>query len=127
MSAVPDPFHHSHQDLDLVIDGEHRLADPAVRADREELMQLLHQDFEEVGRTGCHWHRDAMIDVLLEDPGEGYDLLDLHVEFLGPGIILATYGVRELGGEHTASRHSSIWVHDQGLWQVRYHQGTPVT
>jgi ribonuclease HI len=127
MSAAPDPFARQHEDLDAVLAFERRLADPAVRADREELAVLLHPDFEEVGRSGQHWHRDAMIDALVEEPDEGFELLQETAEFLGPGIILVTYGARALDAEHAASRHSSIWVHDEGLWKVRYHQGTPVS
>ncbi|MEH3053836.1 MAG: nuclear transport factor 2 family protein [Patulibacter minatonensis] len=127
MSAATDLFAGSHDDLDTVLAFERRLADPSVRADREELLQLLHPDFEEVGRSGRHWHRDAIIDALVDDPGDGYDLIDLTAELLGPGVILATYAARAHDAEHAASRHSSIWVHFHGLWRVRYHQGTPVS
>lgn len=127
MSAAPDPCARSHDDLDAVLAFERRLADPAVRADREELSLLLHPDFEEVGRSGRHWHRDAIIDALVEHPGDGYDLLQETAEFIAPGTILVTYGARAHDAEHAASRHVSIWVHEHGLWRVRYHQGTPVS
>ncbi len=116
----------SADDLAAVLDGERRLADPSVRADRDQLLALLHPEFEEVGRSGRHWHRDAIIDALLEDPGDGYELLDLTAETARPGVILATYGARALDAEHAASRHSSIWLQDHGRWRMRYHQGTPV-
>lgn len=124
MSAVPDPSARSHEDAATVLAFERRLADPAVRADREELLQLLHPDFEEVGRSGRHWHRDAMIDALTADPGDGFELLQESAEPLGPGVMLVTYAAREHGTDHAASRHVSIWVRDHGLWRVRYHQGT---
>lgn len=90
-------------------------------------MRLLHPDFEEVGRSGRHWHRDAIVDALSEEPGDGYALLQERAEPLGPGTILVTYGARDHDATHAASRHSSIWVLDHGTWRLRYHQGTPVT
>lgn len=127
MSAVPDPFHGHHADLDAALDAERRLADPAVRADRAALLELLHPDFEEVGRSGRHWHRDAIVDALLEHPGDGYELLQEQAEFLAPGTVLVTYAARAHDAEHAASRHVSIWVFDHGSWRVRYHQGTHVS
>lgn len=127
MSAATDPFAHHQEDLEAVLAFERRLADPAVRADREELSVLLHPDFEEVGRSGRHCHRDALIDALADEPGDGYDLLQETAEFIAPGTILVTFAAREHDAEHAASRHVSIWVHEHGLWRIRFHQGTPVS
>lgn len=114
-------------ELRLVLELERRLTDPAVRADRAELLRLLHPEFEEVGRSGRHWHRDAMIDALLDAPGEGFSLTQERAERLAPGVILVTYGAHDHAADHAASRHASIWVLEHGHWQVRYHQGTRVS
>lgn len=126
MSTAGDGGVGGRDELALVLELERRLTDPAVRADRDELLRLLHPDFEEVGRSGRHWHRDAMIDALLDAPGEGFTLTQERAEWLAPGVILVTYGAHDHGADHAASRHSSIWVLDHGHWQVRYHQGTRV-
>jgi ribonuclease HI len=127
MTAAADGSLGGHDVLDAVLELERSLADPAVRADRDALMRLLHPDFEEVGRSGRHWHRDAIVDALVEEPGDGYALLQERAEPLGPGTILVTYGARDHDATHAASRHSSIWVLDHATWRLRYHQGTPVT
>jgi ribonuclease HI len=126
MSERSDRFHGTRDDLAEVLAGERRLADPAVRADAEALRLLLHPDFAEVGRSGARWNRDSIIEALLADPGDGFELVDEAAEFLAPGVVLVTYAVGTPDGSTAASRHSSIWVHEHGLWQARYHQGTPV-
>jgi ribonuclease HI len=126
MSAAVDPARRR-EELSAVLALERSLAESAIRADRAALLERLHPDFEEVGRSGMHFHRDAIIDLLVDEPGDGYALLQESAEHLGPDTILVTYAAREHGAEHAASRHVSIWQRHHDRWQLRYHQGTRVS
>lgn len=125
---MPRSAHESAHDavLALIIDLEHELLDPAVRADAEQVRALLHEDFEEIGASGRHWHRDAIVDFLAKDPGHGSETSQVDARFLSPGVVLVTYAARTLAEGHAISRRSSVWVLEPGGWSIVYHQGTPV-
>lgn len=99
--------------------AERHLLDPAVRADRAALEELLHADFIEIGSSGRLWTREAMIEALLADPDVTGEPEDMTVDELAYGNALVTYTLNGV-------RRSSIWIRDAGRWQVRFHQGTPV-
>lgn len=96
---------------------ELHLLEPAVRADRDALEDLLHRDFVEVGASGKVWTREQVIEALLADPECPTDVADLTTDELAYGIALVTY---ELAGV----RRSSVWIREVTRWQLRYHQGT---
>lgn len=112
--------------LSDLVDQEHLLLDPAVRADPARVEALLHEDFEEVGASGRHWHRDAIVDWLRHDPGVGSETSQVDAHFIGHDTVLITYAARWLDDTHGISRRSSLWVYSGGVWKMRYHQGTPV-
>ena len=99
---------------------ERHLLDPAVRADRAGLERLLHPDFAEVGRSGRWWTRADMIEALLDDPDVTGEPQDLGVDELAYGVALVTYTL-------DGTRRSSIWIREDGRWQMRFHQGTTVS
>lgn len=109
-----------------IVELEHLLLDPAFRADPEAVRRLLREDFEEIGASGRHWHRDAIVDALAQDPGHGAETSQIDATFLAPGCVLITYAARTLDEARAISRRSSIWVRDEDRWAIRYHQGTPV-
>lgn len=112
--------------LSEVIELELLLLKPTVRGDAETVRRLLREDFEEVGASGKHWHRDAIVDYLEQHPGDGFEASQVDATFLAPDVVLVTYAGRSLGPDLSISRRSSIWVRDGGHWAMRYHQGTPV-
>lgn len=99
---------------------ERHLLDPAVRADRSALEDLLHADFVEIGRSGRVWDRGTMIEALLADPDVSGEPEDMTVDELAYGNALVTYTLNGV-------RRSSIWIRDAGKWQLRFHQGTTIT
>ncbi|MDO9352807.1 MAG: DUF4440 domain-containing protein [Solirubrobacteraceae bacterium] len=109
-----------------VIDLELLLLKPTIRGDAETVRRLLREDFEEVGASGRHWHRDAIVDYLEQHPGDGAEASQVDATFLAPNVVLVTYAARSLGPDLAISRRSSVWVRDDGHWAIRYHQGTPV-
>jgi ribonuclease HI len=125
MAARPNPAAHDAVLAEL-IELEHLLLDPKVRADAEQVRALLHPDFEEIGASGRHWHRDAIVDSLHDQPGHGSETSQVDATFLAPNVVLITYAAMSRGPDHAISRRSSIWTHERGRWGIRYHQGTPV-
>lgn len=98
---------------------ERRLHEPAVRADRAALDELLHPSFAEIGASGRRWTRPQMIEELSSHPQlDPIDMTDVEIDELADGVALITYATA------TAQR-SSLWVRHDGRWRIRYHQGTP--
>ena len=109
---------------------EAELHQPMVRRNSAQVRRLLHPDFEEVGRSGSLYTREAIVAALLDEtePSTGEITADSYVATdLGQGIALLTYrsAIKQESGLLT--RHTlrlSIWVMVGSEWQLRYHQGT---
>lgn len=112
-------------DLAIVRDCERALHRGAVRGDRLSAGLLLHQDFREFGQSGRVWDRESMLD-LLEDTSARVEIRheDLVAAALGDDVVLVTYDSITPSGR---ARRSSVWLRQAGRWQLRFHQGTPVT
>lgn len=99
--------------------AERHLLDPSVRGDAASLELLLHPDFVEIGRSGRLWARHEIIAALVADPSVSGTPEDLVVDELAYGNALVVYSLDGV-------RRSSIWIRDNGRWQIRFHQATPV-
>jgi uncharacterized protein (DUF952 family) len=98
-----------------------------TRADPEWMDHVLHAEFTEVGRSGRLYDRAEAIEAT-DYPYE-YELphADLEVDFVGDDIALVTYVSREsLHGEELPAHRTSLWVHTDTGWRLRFHQGTPL-
>jgi len=95
-----------------------------TRFDRQYMDAVLAADFTEFGRSGRRYDRNAILAMA----GDSIDarLQDLAVSLVAPSVALVTY-VSEVDhdGVQRANR-SSVWVHRDGAWQLRFHQGTSV-
>ena len=104
---------------------------PAVRADGDRVSDLLHAEFEEVGRSGQFHSRNATL-IALKREAHPYEIAsDGYVATkIGTDVALLTYRSAHRQEDGTFTRHtlrSSIWVLVTGHWKLRYHQGTPTT
>jgi ribonuclease HI len=99
---------------------ESELLNPATRANRDRLHELLHDDFVEVGKSGRQWDKQSCIEMLLAETESttqeitSFILESLHAD---GSIVMAHWtmpGVRRV----------SVWVFESTHWQMRYHQGT---
>ncbi|WP_018912197.1 DUF4440 domain-containing protein [Thiomonas sp. FB-6] len=111
---------------------ERELHDPAVRRDRARVDALLHQGFEEVGRSGIRYTRAETIAALAsEGPSRAAITSDAFaLTALGADAALLTYRTAERLADGSDIRHAhrcSLWLRVEGRWQVRYHQATPTT
>ncbi|MEZ4635626.1 MAG: nuclear transport factor 2 family protein [Caldilineaceae bacterium] len=106
---------------------EIELHQPATRADRQKLDALLHEDFEEIGRSGAlYTKQDILAQLPVEDPPTIW-VQDFVVTELGPNVALLRYRSAHEGADGNCTRHtlrSSLWVNVSGCWQIRFHQGT---
>ncbi len=109
-------------DEDAVIRLERELLDPAVRADSSRVAALLHPDFEEIGRSGRLWGRDALVEALADEDEPAADLDVLGVQRIGEDVLLLTARTTDTRG---TTLRSSLWVRSGGRWRLRFHQGTP--
>ena len=115
--------------LALLQELEVELHHPGTRCSRERLDELLHPDFDEVGRSGRTYDRETVL-AFLAAQGEHASVESdgFRLVLLAPDVALLTYrsAHRDSDGSlHLHSHRSSIWMKDPTGWRLRYHQGTP--
>lgn len=107
---------------------EVELHHPGVRCSRERLNQLLHAEFHEVGRSGCVYHRETIIDYLCTRDAQPTVASDAFaIVELAADVALLTYRSAQIVvGEGLANHalRSSVWTKSAAGWRLRYHQGT---
>lgn len=103
---------------------ERMLLDPEVRHSASKLEVLLHEDFIEFGSSGLVYNRRMMIDMMVKEVPATVLIRDYEVRSLSADTALVTY--RSIGASGQEARRSSIWVHSDGVWKVRFHQGTRI-
>ena len=101
---------------------EEKLLQPEVRASKEELKNLLADNFFEFGSSGKVLYKDENIcEMTLGEVR--MQLSDFEIHPLSEEIILTTYRIyNELNQQH--SLRSSIWKLVDGRWKMHFHQGT---
>jgi ribonuclease HI len=109
-------------DEEVVERLERELLEPTVRADSSRVAAILHQDFEEIGRSGRLWGRDAIVQALAGEEANAVNLEVLGIERVTPETILLTARTTDARG---SSLRSSLWLRVNGRWRLRFHQGTP--
>jgi ribonuclease HI len=109
-------------DEEVVARLERELLEPAVRSDASRLAELLHPSFEEIGRSGRLWGRDAIISELADEDAPAASLDVLGVDRVAGDALLLTARTTDARG---ATLRSSLWVRSSGRWRLRFHQGTP--
>ncbi|WP_326674275.1 nuclear transport factor 2 family protein [Streptomyces sp. NBC_01257] len=103
---------------------ESSLLGAEARSDVERLEQLIHHDFDEIGRTGRYWEREEVIRVLHTLPDQVQAVTFDRVVELAPGVAHIRFRTEDARG---VVHRSSVWVREGDNWQQRYHQGTPDT
>jgi len=91
---------------------------------------LIHEDFLEIGSSGRHWNRAAVLEMLAALPTRPASIEAFAVEFDGGDLALVTYRAAlpaNVSGEAARQTlRSSLWLRRNGRWQIRFHQGTPI-
>ncbi len=102
---------------------------PDVRADRDRLASLLHDQFLEIGASGKLWSREDVLQHIVHEPTTTRSLDEFECRLLNDQTALTTYRVTRTNpndGSKTLSRRSSVWLRESDTWKLRFHQGTPL-
>ncbi|MBB4566478.1 DUF4440 domain-containing protein [Rhizobium leucaenae] len=108
---------------------EERLFDPAVRASRPALEELLSAEFREIGSSGTLYTFRDIVDPLAEGEPEGISrtLTGFELKMLSDTLALASYRAtrRYPDGREVRTMRSSIWrLEADERWRMVFHQGT---
>lgn len=116
--------------LNLFQTFEVELHRPTVRRDPQRVAALLHDDFEEIGRSGLRYDKRQTVAALEMETehsqifAEGFKLAQIS-----EGAVLLTYKSFQRDAQGCVVRcteRSSIWLlTEKAGWQMRFHQGTP--
>ena len=98
------------------------------RFDMDWMERTLAADFFEFGRSGRIYLREDTLGIESQPIDARLPLKNFHARLLTPDVVLVTYisavtfdGIEEVGNR------SSVWTRTENGWQLRFHQGTPVT
>jgi hypothetical protein len=104
---------------------EIELMQMAVRHSPERLSSLLADSFREFGSSGRILNKREIIDALSIEPEVELSISDFRAEIIGDRVALVTYrAVKKEPAGQLASLRSSLWVLNNGRWQMLFHQGT---
>lgn len=99
-----------------------RLLLPEVRASRPQLEDLLADDFTEVGASGRHWSREALIEELTGAPQpDDIAVSDAVARRVSSDVILISYVT--VSDSRRVIR-TSWWRSTDETWKCFFHQGT---
>jgi len=99
-----------------------------IRASREQLDQLLTDDFVEFGRSGRSYDKEVLIATLAREGGAadgGLEVHDFAVRFQSETVALVTYRSIRRGAPSVTTNRSSLWRLEGDRWRMAFHQGTP--
>lgn len=109
---------------------EEKLLHEDVRSNPEILIELLADDFEEIGVSGKIISRQEVIDWLVNKERDiQWSLDNFRVKELSPNVVFSLYEAKKKDiNENTTrgSMRSSIWKLHGKQWKMIFHQGTQV-
>ena len=109
--------------FEMIMNFELELVSCEGRRSTARLAALLHDEFEEVGKSGRVYGK---VDTLALLPEERYQVIELRAfrfRRLADDTVLVKYLSESQG---VVARRSSVWVWSEAGWQLLYHQGTAV-
>ncbi len=114
--------------LEELIGLEVELHHGSVRQNVGRLEWLLHDEFQEIGRSG---NRYTKADILERLPNEGaigeIKSSQFALKMIATDVALLTYQSVRVGENGRVGRQtarSSTWKYEDGRWQMIFHQGT---
>lgn len=103
----------------------------ACRKDCNRFDILLHDDFYEIGYSGKTYSKLEVLQKLPEKmQATSVWSQDFSLQSVTENVALLHYKSAHLDGTGDLHRHaqrSSLWLYENGCWQLRFHQGTPVS
>lgn len=125
MTGIPRHQTRQHPWFQELHTNEMEMLDPAVRSDPTRVSKLLHDDFIEFGSTGRVYSKEILVEMLRTERPSTVSIRDFTVRQLASDTALVTY--RTVGQSGHEARRSSVWVLQDGLWKMVFHQGTRIS
>lgn len=115
--------------IELLRDFELSLVNPYVRKSREELENLLSDDFVEFGSSGKIYDKKTTIESMLAVSFGEISITGFNARFPSDDIALVTYEAQIRDGKTKyikKSLRSSLWKREKTGWKILFHQGTAI-
>lgn len=125
MTGIPRHQTRQHPWFQELAANEMEMLDPAVRSDPVRVRELLHEDFIEFGSTGRVYNKKILVEMLRTERPSTVSIRDFTVRPLSSDTALVTY--RTVGQAGQEARRSSVWVRQDGVWRMVFHQGTRIS
>lgn len=90
------------------------------RKDNQKLLDILHQDFKEFGKSGKTLYKEDVVNIQFDT--DDYEIYDLEEYSLAEDVKLCTYTLLNKTKNQSTNR-SSIWKFEED-WKLLFHQGT---
>jgi hypothetical protein len=105
---------------------EKNLLDPIFCSGAGNLEGCIAKEFMEYGQSGTVYGRDAVIRYLSAAKWRNIEIQDFSLCCLNRDAAEVHYIAFEKGETIRESLRTSIWIREDGLWKLRFHQGTEV-
>lgn len=105
------------------------LLKPEVRSSKEALDKLLTDDFVEFGTSGKKYTKADILERLPRSIDKiDYIVSDFSVEVPSENMAIATFKTEKTvnGKDRVISQRSSHWRKTDGVWQIFFHEATPI-
>lgn len=86
-----------------------------------ELLDLLDDDFQEIGKSGRVYTKEALAPSLMQAHTFDVTLIDFNFRKLSESVILVHYKSISQG---VTALQTSIWIRNNSQWRMLHHQGT---
>lgn len=86
--------------------------------------QRLDDDFLEFGQSGKIYHRREIQEYLRNAGDRSIEIIDFRLEELCKSCCIAKYRCQN---DAKNAFRTSIWIHIDNQWKLKFHQGAPVT
>lgn len=106
---------------------EKQLMLPVEKNRLAEVAALIHDDFIEIGGSTPPINKAAVLQWLVrKDDSVRWQLSEFQLQSVQEGIVLVNYRLCKISAEERKySVRSSLWLYENGSWQLRFHQATP--
>jgi len=104
----------------------------SIRTDANQLRELPHPEYLEIGYSGNTYNFDTTVADLLAEAPTDDQIWSQEYEYdeLAPDIVLLLYKSATIDRDGNLSRHAkrvSIWIREAGKWRIKFHQATPIS
>ena len=110
--------------IEKIIELEKQLVNPNIRQSEDDLNLILADDFIEISSAGEYFNKKNTITALKIENNITYELSNFHGKLISPDILLLSY--KAVKNQNVYSLRSSVWKYQNSLWQLVFHQGTPI-